>query len=53
MPNEKEKSADAAMSGWNFWETSVLSIVVSSYLFHQFPELPEGELTKAACFFGL
>ena len=29
-----------------FLGDSVLSIVVSSYLFHQFPELPEGELTK-------
>ena len=43
--NEKKKCR-CSNERLEFLGDSVLSIVVSSYLFHQFPELPEGELTK-------
>ena len=42
--NEKKKCR-CSNERLEFLGDSVLSIVVSSYLFHQFPELPEGELT--------
>ncbi|MBQ8823800.1 MAG: ribonuclease III [Ruminococcus sp.] len=43
--NEKKKYRKSN-ERLEFLGDSVLSIVVSEYLFHHFPELPEGELTK-------
>lgn len=43
--NEKKKHRKSN-ERLEFLGDSVLSIVVSEYLFHHFPELPEGELTK-------
>ena len=43
--NEKRKTRKCN-ERLEFLGDSVLSIVVSEFLFHKYPELPEGELTK-------
>lgn len=43
--NEKRKSRKCN-ERLEFLGDSVLSIVVAEYLFHKYPEMPEGELTK-------
>ena len=53
--NEKRKTRKCN-ERLEFLGDSVLSIVVSEFLFHKYPELPEGELTKLrasmVCFFA-
>ena len=43
--NEKHKTRNSN-ERLEFLGDSVLSIVVSEFLFHKYPDLPEGELTK-------
>ncbi len=32
--------------GWSFWATLSLELVISDYIFKNYPHMPEGELTK-------
>ena len=44
--NETKKGSHENNERLEFLGDSVLSIVVSEFLFHKYPDLPEGELTK-------
>ena len=49
--NEKHKTRNSN-ERLEFLGDSVLSIVVSEFLFHKYPDLPEGELTKLRASMG-